>query len=82
MDKDSETGALISAAHREKVERYIAGAVEEGAKLLCGGVRPSGKGLKSGFFLRPTVLDGCHAGMTVVREEVFGPGAHDRDLRD
>jgi betaine-aldehyde dehydrogenase len=73
VDKDSETGALISAAHREKVERYIAGALEEGATLLCGGVRPSEEPLKSGFFLRPTVLDGCHAGMTVVREEVFGP---------
>jgi betaine-aldehyde dehydrogenase len=73
VDKDSETGALISAAHREKVERYIAGALEEGAVLLCGGVRASEEPLKSGFFLRPTVLDGCHAGMTVVREEVFGP---------
>jgi betaine-aldehyde dehydrogenase len=73
LDKDSETGALISAAHREKVERYIAGAVEQGATLRCGGVRPSDEHLQSGFFLRPTVLDGCHAGMTVVREEVFGP---------
>ena len=73
IDKDSETGALISAAHREKVERYIAGAVTEGATLRCGGVRPSEEQLQSGFFLRPTVLDDCHAGMTVVREEVFGP---------
>ena len=73
VDKDSETGALISAAHREKVERYISGALEEGAKLLCGGVRPGGRELRSGFFLRPTVLGDCHAGMTVVREEVFGP---------
>ena len=73
LDKGSETGALISAAHREKVERYIAGAVEQGATLRCGGVRPSDEQLQSGFFLRPTVLDGCHAGMTVVREEVFGP---------
>ena len=73
LDKGSETGALISAAHREKVERYIAGAVEQGATLRCGGVRPSEEHLQSGFFLRPTVLDGCDAGMTVVREEVFGP---------
>ena len=72
-DKDSETGALISAAHREKVERYIAGAIEQGATLLCGGTRPSDENLQPGFFLRPTVLDDCHADMTVVREEVFGP---------
>ncbi|HET9173508.1 MAG TPA: aldehyde dehydrogenase family protein [Actinospica sp.] len=69
LNKDSETGALISAAHREKIERYIAGAVEQGATLRCGGTRPDG----SGFFLRPAVLDDCRAGMTVVREEVFGP---------
>ena len=72
-DKDSETGALISAAHREKVERYIAGAIEQGATLLCGGARPSDENLQPGFFLRPTVLDDCHADMTVVRDEVFGP---------
>ncbi|HTJ69594.1 MAG TPA: aldehyde dehydrogenase family protein [Actinospica sp.] len=69
LNKDSETGALISAAHREKVERYIAGAVEQGATLRCGGTRLD----EPGFFLRPAVLDDCHAGMTVVREEVFGP---------
>ncbi|MBR7824843.1 aldehyde dehydrogenase family protein [Actinospica sp. MGRD01-02] len=73
LDKDSETGALISAAHREKVVRYISGALQQGAKLRCGGTRPTEPALKPGFFLRPAVLDDCTAGMTIVREEVFGP---------
>jgi betaine-aldehyde dehydrogenase len=67
----TEVGPLISAAHRKKVERYIASAVAEGARLVTGGVRPDGPG----FYLRPAVLAGCTREMTVVREEVFGPVA-------
>jgi betaine-aldehyde dehydrogenase len=73
QEKDTETGPLISAAHRAKVEAHIAGALTEGAVLRAGGERPEEPGLQAGFFLRPTVLDACDASMTVVREEVFGP---------
>ena len=73
LDKGTETGPLVSAAHRDKVEGLLRGALAEGAVLRAGGGRPTEPELRSGFFLRPTVLDGCHAGMTVVREEVFGP---------
>ncbi|WP_233289099.1 aldehyde dehydrogenase family protein [Kitasatospora sp. MBT63] len=73
LDKGTETGPLISAEHRRKVERLVAGALAEGAVLRAGGGRPAEPELQAGFFLRPTVLDGCHAGMAVVREEVFGP---------
>jgi betaine-aldehyde dehydrogenase len=73
LDPDTECGPLISAAHRTKVERYIESAVSEGAELRAGGTRPPDEELARGFFLRPTVLDGCTRDMTVVREEVFGP---------
>ncbi|MFJ1709669.1 aldehyde dehydrogenase family protein [Kitasatospora sp. NPDC088346] len=73
LAKGTETGPLVSAEHREKVERLLAGALAEGAVVRAGGGRPTEPELQGGFFLRPTVLDGCHAGMTVVREEVFGP---------
>ena len=71
--KGTESGPLISAEHREKVERHVAGALAEGAVLRAGGTRPTEPELQAGFFLRPTVLDGCRADMAVVREEVFGP---------
>jgi betaine-aldehyde dehydrogenase len=61
---------LISAQHREKVERYIASARAEGA-TVTGGTRPDGPG----FYLRPALIDGCTRDMTVIREEVFGPVA-------
>jgi betaine-aldehyde dehydrogenase len=69
----TECGPLVSAAHREKVERYIAVSLAEGAELLAGGERPAAPELAAGYFLRPTVLGGCTRSMTAVREEVFGP---------
>lgn len=73
MDDTSECGPLVSAQHREKVERHIGTAVAEGATLVTGGTRPDDGKLAAGFFLRPTIFTGCHSGMAIVREEVFGP---------
>ena len=73
FDDKAETGALISQAHLEKVEAYVASGVAEGAVLRCGGTRPDDPALADGFFLLPTVLDECHSGMSVVQDESFGP---------
>jgi len=73
FDEGVEVGPLVSAQHRAKIESYVASAQEEGARVLAGGRRPDEPELQKGFFYRPTVLDGCHAGMRVVREETFGP---------
>ncbi len=73
FDKDAETGPLISAAHRDRVEAYVATGLAEGAVLRCGGARPADPGLAGGFYYLPTVLDECHQGMSVVHEESFGP---------
>ena len=72
-DPNAETGALISAAHRDKVERYVADAISEGAVLRAGGKRPEGEKYANGFFYRPTVLDGCTTEMSCVQDESFGP---------
>ncbi|HEY0239964.1 MAG TPA: aldehyde dehydrogenase family protein [Friedmanniella sp.] len=72
-DDRAETGPLISAAHRDKVEAYVTAGLAEGAVLRCGGARPDDPALAEGFYYRPTVLDGCTSAMRVVREESFGP---------
>ncbi len=72
-DEATQVGPLVSAAQRETVEGYVARGLEEGASLLEGGVRPDGDGLARGFYLRPTILDGCTNEMVVAREEIFGP---------
>ncbi|MET9323355.1 aldehyde dehydrogenase family protein [Streptomyces sp. NPDC003038] len=73
FDERAQTGPLISAAHRAKVEAYVADGLAEGAVLRCGGARPEGPPYENGFYYLPTVLDECRARMSVVREESFGP---------
>ncbi len=73
FDDKAETGPLISAAHREKVEAYVARAIEQGAQLRCGGARPDDPALAEGFYYLPTILDGCSTEMDAVQNESFGP---------
>jgi betaine-aldehyde dehydrogenase len=73
FDESAETGPLISAAHRDKVEKYVAAGLEEGAVLRCGGRRPDDAALADGYYFLPTILDECRSGMTTVRDESFGP---------
>jgi betaine-aldehyde dehydrogenase len=73
FDERAQTGPLISAAHRTKVEEYVAKGVAEGAVLRCGGERPTGEAYDQGFYYPPTVLDECASTMSVVQDESFGP---------
>jgi phenylacetaldehyde dehydrogenase len=71
-------GPLITAAHRDRVEGYIGGALAEGARLVTGGTRkehaPGTADLPAtGFYVAPTLLADVTPGMAVAREEVFGP---------
>lgn len=73
-DPETELGALISAAHREKVEGYIALAREEGGTIQTGGGRPElGGDSAGGFFVQPTVVTGLEHGCRTSTEEIFGP---------
>jgi acyl-CoA reductase-like NAD-dependent aldehyde dehydrogenase len=70
-DPEVKVGPLISAGQRERVERYIAGGIAEGATLACGGRRPAH--LPRGFFIEPTLFTDVRNDMVIAREEVFGP---------
>jgi aminomuconate-semialdehyde/2-hydroxymuconate-6-semialdehyde dehydrogenase len=73
-DPATKVGALISAAHREKVEGYLRLAKEEGGTIRLGGARPSLRGdLEGGFFLEPTVITGLAPTCRTATEEIFGP---------
>lgn len=73
LDDTTETGALISADHRAKVEAHVASAIAEGARLVAGGHRPTEPELQDGFYYRPTVFADCTTTMKIVQQEVFGP---------
>jgi acyl-CoA reductase-like NAD-dependent aldehyde dehydrogenase len=65
-------GALVSKTQMDTVLGYIEKGKSEGAKLLTGGERGD-VGTGKGFFVKPTIFDDVDPGMTIAREEIFGP---------
>jgi acyl-CoA reductase-like NAD-dependent aldehyde dehydrogenase len=70
-DPSTMLGPLISAAQRERCERYVAAAVDAGARVVCGGKRPAG--LDRGYYFEPTVLDVPDNSNPAAQDEIFGP---------
>jgi acyl-CoA reductase-like NAD-dependent aldehyde dehydrogenase len=64
-------GPVISAAQRDRCERYVALAEEHGAKVAFGGGRPDG--FEHGHWFEPTVLDVPDNSNPAARDEIFGP---------
>jgi malonate-semialdehyde dehydrogenase (acetylating)/methylmalonate-semialdehyde dehydrogenase len=70
---DSEMGPLVTAAHRDKVTSYVDAGVAEGARLVVDGREHAVDGDAAGFWLGPTLFDGVEPGMSIYRDEIFGP---------
>lgn len=71
MDESTQLGPLATAAIRDDLHDQVQRAVQDGARLLCGGEPLSGPG----FFYEPTVLEEVPAKSKVFHEETFGPVA-------
>jgi alpha-ketoglutaric semialdehyde dehydrogenase len=71
--KGTDVGPMINAAAVAKAERYIDIGQAENADLVCGGRRPTGKGMDNGYFFEPTIFARVQAGMRLEQEEIFGP---------
>lgn len=69
LDEQAQINPLISAKQQKRVLQMVQRGVEEGARLLCGGVAHG----ERGFYVRPTVVADVHADQQLVREEIFGP---------
>jgi acyl-CoA reductase-like NAD-dependent aldehyde dehydrogenase len=72
-DPNNHLGCVGVASHLKTIEDYVAKAKAEKAKLVIGGQRPSDPSLAKGPYYEPTIFDQVTAGMTLAREEVFGP---------
>jgi aldehyde dehydrogenase (NAD+) len=70
-DPKTQMGPVVNKEQRDKVETYIKSGVDQGAKLMLGGQRPTGKG----YYVPPTVFTDVTMNMTIAREEIFGPVA-------
>jgi aldehyde dehydrogenase (NAD+) len=65
-------GPIVTQKQYERVQRYIAIGIEEGAELVTGGLGKP-QGLEAGYFVKPTVFAGVTPSMTIAKEEIFGP---------
>jgi aldehyde dehydrogenase (NAD+) len=71
-DPETTMGPLANGPQFLKVQHLIEQGIEEGARPVVGGPgRP--EGLTSGYYARPTIFADVHNGMTIAREEIFGP---------
>lgn len=71
LDDATQIGPLATAAHRDRVEAFIAAGHADGARLTTGGKRPAR--FTDGWFLEPTVFVDVANHHTIAREEIFGP---------
>ncbi len=72
-DPKTTMGSLVSRAQLQKVQGFVASALEEGARLVTGGRQPEDAALRDGFFFEPTIFADVTPTMRLAREEVFGP---------
>ena len=71
LDEATVMGAIVDAAQMNTVLGYIQSGKAEGACLLAGGTQE--RGASGGFYVAPTLFDNVDHGMTIAREEIFGP---------
>ncbi len=73
LDEGVQTGPVISAESKARIEGLIEAGVKEGAKLLVDGRNARIKNYEKGNFIRPTILEDVPAAGTTVKTEIFGP---------
>jgi aldehyde dehydrogenase (NAD+) len=69
--QETQLGPVISAAQRQRCEKYVAAAIEHGGIVVSGGKRPAH--LQKGYFFEPTVLDVPDNSNPAAQDEIFGP---------
>jgi aldehyde dehydrogenase (NAD+) len=71
FDPQTTIGPMFAQRHQARVEGYVAKGLDEGARLVVGGGRPAG--LDRGWYVDATLFADVDNGMTIAREEIFGP---------
>jgi alpha-ketoglutaric semialdehyde dehydrogenase len=73
LDPATQVGPLVNRGQVERVQGYVRTGLDEGAKLVAGGVPASEGALAKGCFYRPTVFAGVRPAARIAVEEIFGP---------
>ena len=69
----NDFGPVITLAHKEKVNGYIASAEKQGATLVIDGRNPIVEGFENGYFVDATLIDNVTSEMDSYQAEIFGP---------
>lgn len=74
LSEETQQGAVVSKAHKDKILSYIQLSKDDGGTVLCGGEEfiPEGR-CKNGWFIHPTVIEGLPSNCRTNQEEIFGP---------
>lgn len=72
-DDETTMGAIVSRTQFERVMSYIKSGIQDGARLVTGGVASSNPELQGGFYIEPTVFADVTRLMRIATEEIFGP---------
>jgi aldehyde dehydrogenase (NAD+) len=74
LDPDTYVGPMVRESQWNKVKAYIQQGIDEGARVVVGGLEPfDDPALSNGFYVRPTLFADVDNAMTIAQEEIFGP---------
>ena len=80
LDPKADYGPLVTSAALARVKDYIGQGVEAGAEAVVDGRERASDdltfgddGLKSGYFIGPTLFDHVTTDMSIYKDEIFGP---------
>lgn len=69
-DLKTNIGPVSSKAQFEKIAEYVQAGIDEGARLVMGGVPTD---MSRGYYVSPVVFSDVRNDMRIAREEIFGP---------
>jgi aldehyde dehydrogenase (NAD+) len=72
MSDDAFLGPMSSKVQQQRVLNYIQIGLDEGARLVCGGVEVP-ENLTKGYYVKPTIFANVNNKMRIAQEEIFGP---------
>ena len=72
MRQGKHIGPVVNKRQWDQIQGYIQKGIDEGARLVAGGPGLP-EGFNRGFYVKPTIFADVVPGMTIEREEIFGP---------